>query len=149
MDKSFFNIQSLTLEDVNRITSISKDFVELQWTDDSFIKEIYNKNSICLKAVAEDNIIGYIIASLIFDECHIINLFVRKSFRQKGVGSALISTLLDKIRQKAIKRIFLELRLSNTEAVKLYQKYGFIRVAIRKNLYVSPSEDGLFMVKEL
>lgn len=149
MDKLSLEIQPLTINDINEIASIEKGFAELQWSDDSFCDEISNKKSICLKAVCDKEIIGYIIARLLFDECHIINLFVKSSFRLQRVATELINHLFNMLSTMGTKRVFLELRISNTGAVKLYEKFGFKKVAIRKDLYMRPLEDGFFMVKNL
>lgn len=144
-----FSLQRLLIDDIVEISNIKKEFIELQWTYDTFIGDIVNPNCICLKVTIDNQIAGYLIAMIIIDECHITNLFVKDCFRARGIGSALMDGLLKEISNKDVKRVFLELRLSNTRAIKLYEKFGFRRIAIRKNLYANPPEDGLFMLKDL
>ncbi|MCX8027304.1 MAG: ribosomal protein S18-alanine N-acetyltransferase [Thermodesulfovibrionales bacterium] len=144
-----FSHKRLLIDDIAELSSLQKEFVELQWTYDAFISDIVNPNCICLKVSVNNQIAGYLIARIIIDECHVTNLFVKDCFRTRGIGSALMEGLFKEISNKGIKRVFLELRMSNTKAIRLYEKFGFRRIAIRKNLYTNPSEDGVFMLKDL
>ena len=95
--------------------------------------------------VARDDgeIVGYIGIEEISGEKHIINMAVRPESRRKGVGKRLIERVLNK---KDV--FFLEVRVSNEPAVKLYEKFGFINVGLRKKYYQDNGEDAIIMRRE-
>ncbi|MEE8637755.1 MAG: ribosomal protein S18-alanine N-acetyltransferase [Candidatus Margulisiibacteriota bacterium] len=95
--------------------------------------------------VAEENgkIIGYIGTEEISGETHIINMAVAPGERGKGYGKRLIEAVLDDENV-----FFLEVRASNNAARKLYEKYGFEKVGVRKNYYEDNGEDACIMRRE-
>lgn len=97
----------------------------------------------------EMKITGYIGMYLSFDEASITNVAVHPSYRKNGYGKELVSTAKIMAKEKQIERIFLEVRVSNTPALSLYQKMGFKNLGIRKNFYDHPKEDAYIMSCEL
>ena len=95
--------------------------------------------------VAEENgkIIGYIGTEEISGETHIINMAVHPENRKQGIGKKLIEAVLDDENV-----FFLEVRASNNAAQKLYEKYGFEKVGVRKNYYEDNGEDAYIMRRE-
>jgi len=90
-------------------------------------------------------IAGFIVARLIADELHVNNVAIRPEFRGQGLGSALLLTTINQARQRGAQLAQLEVRASNNEAQRLYQKCGFAVVGRRKNYYRQPTEDALLM----
>lgn len=108
-------------------------------------KEIFNqelKLNIYSKIIAykEDKIIGFIIYDDIYDRYEIEYIGVLEEYRNKGIGSKLMEYLDNK-------NISLEVDVNNENAIKLYEKYGFKKVSIRKNYY--NNHDAYLMVKEV
>lgn len=98
--------------------------------------ELSNPNSYYFVAKQSDIIIGFAGIWKAVDDVHITDIVVRKDFRKLGIGSQLLEHLIDKSRQlKGIQSITLEVKQSNIIAQKLYQKYGFVSLGIRKNYY--------------
>ena len=95
--------------------------------------------------VAEENgkIVGYIGTEEISGETHIINMAVHPENRKQGIGKKLIEAVLD---DEDV--FFLEVRASNIAAQKLYEKYGFEKVGVRKNYYEDNGEDAYIMRRE-
>lgn len=85
----------------------------------------------------------------VLDEAHITNLAVDSQYRQMGIGSALLSALIEYSVQVDIKRMTLEVRDHNVNAIKLYEKFGFISYGRRKGYYQDSGEDAVIMWKEL
>ena len=90
-------------------------------------------------------LVGYIVARLVAGEIHINNVAVRDKFRRRGIGSALVSQILEEAKRKEATVAFLEVRAGNLAAQTLYQKCGFRPVARRRNYYSAPLEDALVM----
>ena len=77
----------------------------------------------------------------------IINIFVEKEHRGKGLGTKLMSYLITKAIEKQVVNITLEVRISNEIARDLYKRFGFREVALRKYYY--GDEDGILMEKQV
>ncbi len=88
-------------------------------------------------------IVGYVGLEKVAGETHIINMAVDPEHRRQGVGKQLIEKVLN---DKDI--FFLEVRVSNVAAQKLYEKYGFKNVGVRKNYYSDNGEDAYIMRRE-
>jgi ribosomal-protein-alanine acetyltransferase len=96
----------------------------------------------CLVAEAGGRIAGFVAYRPTGEgEWEILNLAVAPEARRKGVAAALTQEML----ARSAGKVFLEVRLSNTAARKLYQKLGFSEVGLRRGYYESPPEDGIVM----
>lgn len=96
-------------------------------------------------------IIAFSVIQLIVGEAHILNVCVHSDRRQQGLGSKILSKVLDIAEKGKIHSIFLEVRPSNRAALNLYEKFGFIEVGLRKQYYPTANgrEDALILAKEL
>ena len=114
------------------------------WKYETFLSsfDVGHKGLICKH---NGEIIGFIIFSPISPEAHILSISVIKKIQSKGVGSLLLRSMLDQCKAMNYKKIFLEVRISNLQAINFYQKFGFIKDAIRDNYYTDNSEDALLM----
>jgi len=116
-------------------------------------KKIFNdclsNNYICRVLILDDKLIGYLVASIVNDECHIMNLCIDSSFRSCGYGRYLLGELHNEIKILNCKVVFLECRPSNTSALKLYNSEGYNEIGQRKNYYPAPGgyEDALMLAK--
>lgn len=81
------------------------------------------------------------------DTADIMNIVVKKSFRNKGIGKKLLDFLIKEAKKQNIKNIFLEVNKNNFPALKLYKNFGFKEIGIRKNYY--QNSDGINMKIEL
>ena len=104
----------------------------------------YDTNRI-ITAKVDDIVAGYITYSVIIDEVQIANVAVHPDFRRKGIGEKLLQHLIDESKNSDMLLITLEVRKSNTPAIKLYEKCNFSEVGIRKNYYKNPTEDAILM----
>ena len=81
------------------------------------------------------------------DGAEIQSLAVAPKCRNQGIGTHLLMMLLDVVKSRGLKTIILEVRPSNTAAIKLYENFGFQVVDRLKNFYLD--EDALVMLREL
>ena len=86
---------------------------------------------------------GYAGMTCVLDERDICNVASVPEFRGMGVGKALVNALLESARSTGASVVMLEVRKSNTAAISLYEKAGFVLVGQRKNFYSFPKEDAL------
>jgi ribosomal-protein-alanine N-acetyltransferase len=119
---------------------------KIPWSKESIEEEIlHNGMAVYLTAVAKGHAVGYAGMWKVFDEGHITNIAVHPEFRKDGVGSELLSGLIERGRKSGITALTLEVRKSNTAARALYTKFGFIDGGLRKAYYADNNEDAIIM----
>ncbi len=107
--------------------------------------EFVNSEFLNIYTYILDNIeVAFISFNIIYDRCEIIDLFVNKKYRNMGIATKLINEISNDFN---IDNITLEVNESNSVAIRLYEKLGFNKVAIRKNYY--KNNDGILMLKEV
>lgn len=95
----------------------------------------------------DNEIVGYLDYSLIYDRIEIDNFFVEEEYRGCGIGKKLLSYLVVIGINNHVVNMTLEVRKSNDIARNLYKKFGFREVALRKFYY--GNEDGILMEKQV
>jgi ribosomal-protein-alanine N-acetyltransferase len=93
----------------------------------------------------DGSVVGFIVGRQVEDEWEIENIAVTGSARRCGLGSRLVGELLDLVKSRGGKTVFLEVRESNRAARSLYEKWAFIEVGRRKMYYQNPKEDALVL----
>lgn len=100
-----------------------------------------------LEYVMNNEVIGYLEYSLIYDRIEIDNFSVLEEYRNQGIGTKLMSYLVSLAISLRVVNVTLEVRVSNNIAINLYKKFGFREVALRKYYY--GDEDGILMEKQV
>ena len=111
----------------------------------SLKEELSNENARFFAAVQGGEVVGYIGCILVCGEGSITNVAVKKSARRTGVASCLLEALISALKKEGAESIFLEVRLSNTPAQKLYEKFNFCVCAERRDFYRNPTENAYIM----
>ena len=96
-----------------------------------------------IEYLVDNECIGYLDYSLIYDRMEIDNFLVNSLYRNKGIGNKLMMYFMELAKKLEVENITLEVRKSNNIAINLYKKYGFVEVAVRKYYY--GDEDGILM----
>jgi [ribosomal protein S18]-alanine N-acetyltransferase len=92
-------------------------------------------------------IAGFLGLWLMVDEAHIVTLAVREDHRRRGIGALLVARAIELAREAEARSVTLEVRLSNTGAQALYERFGFRRAGIRKRYYTDNGEDAIIMTR--
>jgi len=142
-------IRLMKWADVPKILEIERVSFSTPWSETAFLKEIYNPYSINRIAVLEDKIAGYICINYLFGEAHILNLAVHPDLRRRGIATALVKKVLDELKERGCKSLFLEVRVTNDAAMLFYERFGFRPVGFRKDYYTYPREDAVLMVLDM
>lgn len=138
----------MELSDIEDILVVEKLSFSIPWSRDSFEKEILDNNlAIYLVAKVNEKAVGYIGMWKVLNEGHITNVAVHPEFRHQGIGDQLVSELLSLCEKDNIDLVTLEVRKSNQNAIKLYEKHGFVAEGIRKAYYQDNKEDAIIMWK--
>lgn len=105
------------------------------WSYSILKKEFLNENTTYIIAKQDENILGFAGILTIIDEANIMNIVIKKDKRNLKIGSLLLEHLIKISKQKNLKSITLEVNEHNVPAIKLYEKFNFKKIAIRKKYY--------------
>jgi [ribosomal protein S18]-alanine N-acetyltransferase len=138
--------------DLPQILAIEGESFASPWSAGMFTRELVGGHARCLCArINSENktvVGGYIIFWLVAGEVHLQNLAVKKEYRGRGLALGLMRAMKEIARDNKVTSLTLEVRESNTEAIKLYQKCGFVVKGIRPLYYSDTHEDALIMWAE-
>ncbi len=94
-------------------------------------------------------LLGYAIVLLLFDEAEVADLAVAPAARGRGIGGLLLDAVTAEVRVVGVRSLYLEVRESNVWARALYDSRSFAHVGRRRGYYASPREDALVMRRDL
>lgn len=142
-----FSIKRMGQEHLEEVLSIEEASYRLPWSRRAFETEMGAPHAfpLVLGQSTPPFVLGYICSWLTLDECHILNIAVHPCFRRMGLASQLIDHLFKTCQDKGISHYFLEVRVTNEEAISLYKKYGFKVCGLRRRYYADTGEDALIM----
>lgn len=125
-------IRECNIDDINSINKLGI-LANENFTNVYNIREILDNDYEFIYVYEEDNnILGFIQIEKHFEVLDLINIAVSKTSRRKGIASKLIQYIIDHIEHE---RFLLEVNSNNASAIKLYQKFNFKEINIRKNYY--------------
>jgi ribosomal-protein-alanine N-acetyltransferase len=136
-------IRRLTYADLPQVVAIERRAFTTPWSLAMFVLELSKPSGVCLAAVVETELAGYIVCSRYDTVWHVMNVAVDPDRRRRGIASALIAALLDRIGDDA--QVTLEVRRSNTGALALYERFGFRSAGVRPRYYADNGEDAVIM----
>ena len=141
-------ITTLQEKDLIQIACLDREIFPDFWTEEMWKSEFERKDFFGFAATMDENIVGYICGTSLFEEGELPKVAVKKECRGLGIGGKLVDRLLVEMREKGVEKIFLEVRVSNSSALKLYLGKGFEKLRERKRYYPD-GEDALELVKSL
>jgi len=130
-------------KDLPIIHTMEESIFSMAYSEDTLRSTLNSSSEEIYVAVYQEEIAGYIIFSKVFDEAELIKIAVNTLYRNEGIGALLMEKMIEEAGDEAM--YFLEVRSSNQSAIRLYEKYGFAEVGLRKNYYKDPTEDALIM----
>ena len=142
-------LRRLELRDLNAIEEIERSSYPTPWSRSMFASELAKPSSLCLGAFTEDDaLVGYAFVSRYVDAWHVMNVAVAHAFRRRGIAVALLERLFDVTATDPRRGYTLEVRVSNTGAIALYERLGFEARGIRRGYYTDNREDAVIMWRE-
>ena len=135
----------MTAAHLDGVCAIENECFAHPWSRGSLENALSDPNAVFCVAIENGGVIGYIGMIFVLDEGYICNVAVSQSFRKRGVGSALIQTLVTHCKKNDFAFLTLEVRESNAAARSLYEDFGFVKVGERKNYYTDPTENAVLM----
>lgn len=139
-----FKIDKMSLEDLISIKDILTTEFDDFWNYEILKSELESNNSYFFVAKnISGEIVGFSGIKIILDEADIMNIVVKKDFRNCGIGAILLKNIIKKARELEIKKIYLEVNDTNLPAINLYKKFNFKQIGIRKKYY--GNNNGILM----
>ena len=138
-------IRRLTYADLPQVVAIERRSFPTPWSLAMFVLELSKPSGICLAATIEERIVGYVVCSRYDTVWHVMNVAVDPEYRRRGVATKLLNHLFELTATDDRRGYTLEVRVSNGDAIKLYEGLGFVARGIRRGYYTDNREDALIM----
>lgn len=136
--------------DLAAIADIEFQSFSNPWQPDTFLSLLKQERAKVL--VAEDagaGVVGFTVLWWVLDQAELANLAVREDHKRRGIGSVLLDQAIAHAESQGVESLFLEVRMSNESAYRLYSNRGFTQISVRKDYYQKPREDARILVKDL
>jgi ribosomal-protein-alanine N-acetyltransferase len=140
--------RDMRLDDIAQVVAIETRAYEFPWSEGNFVDSL---NAGYLGLVIEEvpgMVAGYAILMPAVDDMHILNLCVMPALQGRGAGRRLLAEIRRVTLERSIHAVLLEVRPSNTHAIRLYERFGFAQIGRRKNYYPARNrgrEDAIVM----
>ncbi|MGO3018009.1 MAG: ribosomal protein S18-alanine N-acetyltransferase [Anaerococcus sp.] len=143
-------IRRMELYDVDQVYFIENQSFFEPWSKEILVREMkINKFLEHFVYESDEKILGFYIANYILDEAEIYTIAVREEYRGQKIASKMLNHLVERCKKREITKIFLEVSTKNDQAIKLYEKFSFKKVGLRKNYYRKTNEDAYIMRKDI
>ncbi len=142
-------IRAMRSDDLPRVMEVEREAYTMPWTEATFRGLLRRRDADLFVAEIEGEIAGYAVFWAVLDQGELGNVASAPDFRRRGVARALIDAVLERAAERGVREVFLEVRISNDGARRLYESYGFVEVGRRRNYYMEPLEDALVMKKQV
>lgn len=138
-------VRRMQISDLSQVADIEKASFSTPWSEKALKESMQNPNYVFCVACVDEEVVGYCGLYVVLDEGQITNIAVKKEFRNRRIGTALLMKIMEYARVQGAYNFSLDVRVSNESAVHLYEKIGFKSVGIRKKFYDKPVEDAYVM----
>ena len=142
-------ITQMREEHVAAIAALEKLCFSDPWSESSVAYELRNPLALWLVAEVDGQVAGYIGSQTVPPESDVMNVAVHPDHRRGGIAQSLVLSLCQALKDGGNETLTLEVRATNTPAIALYEKLGFLQIGRRPNYYRNPKEDALILRKVL
>lgn len=145
----FYRMQS---SDISDVMAIENDVYPFPWSRGNFLDSISSGYETWLLRDGSGILNGYFLLMPSVDDAHLLNITVHRDLQGQGIGLLLLDKAKAIALDKKLHAMLLEVRPSNARAEKIYLRYGFTRIGVRKGYYPAPNnqrEDAIVMKLEL
>jgi [ribosomal protein S18]-alanine N-acetyltransferase len=142
-------LRRLGAHDLDTVELIERASYPTPWSRSMFAAELRKPSALALGAYLESGeLAGYAFVSRYVDAWHVMNVAVAPEHRRRGVATELLERLFEVTASDQRRGYTLEVRVSNTDAIRLYERLGFQSRGIRRGYYTDNREDALIMWRE-
>jgi [ribosomal protein S18]-alanine N-acetyltransferase len=137
-------IRRLTYADLPQVIAIERRAFPTPWSLAMFVLELSKPSGICLTALLDGRVVGYLVCSRYDVVWHVMNIAIDPERLRQGIATALLEHLFAQADRPG-EQYTLEVRTSNDPAIALYEKFGFESSGLRPGYYHDNKEDALIM----
>lgn len=143
------SVRFMEKKDIEQILLIEQCSFPAPWATKAYLSELQNKFARYFVLLDQERVIGYAGMWLFAGESHITTIAVHPDYRSRGYGRMLMMTLIEYSKKHNVDTMVLEVRVSNSAAIRLYASLGFKRIGMRRNYYMETREDAIVMLQHL
>src|SRR5437660_4662662 len=143
MTATQISIRQLSYSDLPQVIAIERRAFPTPWSLAMFVLELSKPSGVCLAAMEDRRVMGYLVCSRYADVWHLMNIAVDPPARRRGIAIALLEEMI--ARAGPDRQYTLEVRTSNAPAIALYEQFGFRSAGTRPRYYHDTGEDALIM----
>ena len=140
-----YRIRPTSAADAPQVAALELAIFPDPWSAEGIAEVLRTPSCLGFVAEAGGEVIAYILARWVADQAEILNLAVSPDHRRGGLGGALLDQAMDLLRRRGAREVFLEVRVSNEAARRLYEARGFRVAGMRRAYYRRPTEDALVL----
>ena len=144
-----YNIRRAEERDILGMCALERECFSSPWGNDAFVDTMCSDSGMFFVCECDGEIVGYVGAVCVADECSITNVAVTESYRRRGISRGLLDRLEREATDRGVCVVFLEVRVSNVPAISAYESRGYERCGVRRRFYSKPVEDAYVYKKEL
>jgi ribosomal-protein-alanine N-acetyltransferase len=141
-------LRPLRTPDLDAIEEIERASYPTPWSRSMFAGELSKPSGICLGAFQGEDMVGYLIVARYVDAWHVMNVAVDPNRRGRGIARALLERLFALTDADLERGYTLEVRVTNSVAIHLYESLGFVATGVRRGYYTDNREDALIMWRD-
>ena len=139
------HFRTLLPEDAEGVAAVERESFPTPWSREDFWREASNGFACYIVALDDMEIIGFAGCWISFEEAQVTNIALTSAQRGRGLGKVLMAKLMRVAAERGAERMTLEVRPSNTSALRLYEGLGFAAIGVRKKYYQDNDEDAILM----
>ena len=139
------HFRTLLPEDAEDVAAVERESFPTPWSREDFWREASNDFACYIVALEDAEIIGFGGCWISFEEAQVTNIALTSAQRGRGLGKDLMTQLMCAAAARGAERMTLEVRPSNTPALRLYEGLGFAAIGVRKKYYQDNDEDAILM----
>ena len=139
------HFRTLLPEDAEGVARVERESFPTPWSREDFWREASNDFACYIVALDDMEIIGFAGCWISFEEAQVTNIALTSAQRDRGLGKVLMAKLMRAAAERGAERMTLEVRPSNTSALRLYEGLGFAAIGVRKKYYQDNDEDAILM----
>lgn len=147
-DLSALRFARMQVNDLPEVMDIENSVYPHPWTRGNFLDSLYSGYEAWTVREPSGELAGYFLLMLAVDEAHLLNISVRRDLHGHGVGRVQLDKIISIVKDNGMTSVLLEVRPSNTRALAVYQRYGFVEIGKRKGYYPAANntrEDAIVM----
>ncbi len=141
-------IRKAVPEDTAGMAGMLRNCGFLSWREEDLLRLLQDENGVVLVSEHEGGLSGFAFGSVVLDEAELLNIGVLADTREAGLGSALLTALHEAFYMLGARTVYLEVSASNTAALTLYRRAGYVQNGRRAGYYPN-GDDALLLFRVL